>query len=102
MKTSSFSISACRLCRYYQPEGRRGGLCQQLGVPVKACWKPCALALEPFATSWKGLDVIWQKDELISSAELNVNCSTRESEQNLPHGNGVVQRESLTAEMAIV
>jgi len=102
MKTSSFSISACRLCRYYQPEGRRGGTCQQLGVPVKACWKACSFALPPFATSWESLDVIWQKDQLINSQGFTLTCSTSGAEQNLPVKNGVAQRENVTAEMARV
>ncbi len=52
MKSQNFLTSACRYCRYYQPEGRRGGMCQQLGVQVQGSWKACALALPPFARSW--------------------------------------------------
>ncbi|WP_204105901.1 MULTISPECIES: hypothetical protein [Spirulina sp. CCY15215] len=48
-------ISACRHCRFYTPEGRRGGTCQKLNVPVQSCWKACSLAAHPFAT------VIWKK-----------------------------------------
>jgi hypothetical protein len=49
MKTSTFSTSSCRHCRYYRTEGRRGGTCQQLGGLVQAEWKACALAAHPFA-----------------------------------------------------
>ena len=42
-------ISACRYCRFYQIEGRRGGSCQRLGVPVQGSWQVCALAVSPFA-----------------------------------------------------
>lgn len=53
MKTSNCLISACRSCRYYSPEGRRGGQCQILGVPVQSSWKACSLAFPPFAPSWE-------------------------------------------------
>jgi hypothetical protein len=56
MKTPNALTSACRYCRYFQPEGRRGGLCQQLGAPVRGEWKACALALPPFAPSWEVLE----------------------------------------------
>ncbi len=51
--------SACKSCRFYTPEGRRGGNCQQLGVPVRGAWKACSLALPPFAPSWESLEEIF-------------------------------------------
>ena len=48
MKTINFLTSSCRYCRYYQPEGRRGGVCDRLEVPVESSWKACSLALPPF------------------------------------------------------
>ncbi len=64
MKSQNFLTSACRYCRYYQPEGRRGGMCQQLGVQVQGSWKACALALPPFARSWSGLEgvIVWSNE----------------------------------------
>ncbi|KZL49028.1 hypothetical protein A2T98_14840 [Nodularia spumigena CENA596] len=59
MKPIKFLTSACRYCRHYQPEGRRGGMCQQLGSPVQAGWKACSLALPPFAPSWETLEDAW-------------------------------------------
>jgi hypothetical protein len=59
MKPIKFLASACRYCRHYQPEGRRGGMCQQLGAPVQATWKACSLALPPFAPSWETLEDAW-------------------------------------------
>jgi len=55
---------ACRSCRFYTPEGRRGGNCQQLGVPVRSGWSACSLALPPFAPSWESLEEIfnWQNE----------------------------------------
>lgn len=58
MKPLNFLNSACRYCRCYKPEGRRGGMCQMLGVPVQGNWKTCTLALPAFASSWEGLERI--------------------------------------------
>lgn len=52
MKSVKDAISACRHCRFYHSEGRRGGSCQQLGVPVQGSWKSCSLAVQPFASQW--------------------------------------------------
>ncbi|UKP00057.1 hypothetical protein [Nostoc sp. UHCC 0870] len=59
MKPINYLTSACRYCRHYKPEGRRGGNCQQLGAPVQASWKACSLALPPFAPSWETLEDAW-------------------------------------------
>jgi hypothetical protein len=58
MKTSNFLTSSCRYCRYYETEGRRGGMCQQLGVPVRAGWKACSLAAAPFTNTWESLETV--------------------------------------------
>ncbi len=59
MKPNKHLTSACRYCRHYQPEGRRGGMCQQLSAPVQACWKACPLAIPAFAPSWETLEDAW-------------------------------------------
>jgi hypothetical protein len=59
MKPIKFLTSACRYCRHYKPEGRRGGLCQQLGAPVLGSWKACSFALPPFAPTWESLEDVW-------------------------------------------
>ncbi len=46
-----FVASCCSRCSHYTPEGRRGGHCDQLGVPVKGRWKACSLAVPVFLTS---------------------------------------------------
>ncbi len=56
MKTSNLLVSACRYCRYYKSEGRRGGTCQLLDVSVHGGWKACALAIPAFAPSWENLE----------------------------------------------
>lgn len=55
--------SACRHCRYYLPEGRRGGVCQQLSVLVQGQWKACSLAVSPFGSSWDNIEELplWQE-----------------------------------------
>ncbi len=60
MEEINFSTSACRFCRSYKPEGRRGGSCQRLGVPVQGSWKACTLASHPFETTLKKLEDIFQ------------------------------------------
>ncbi|HIK13345.1 MAG TPA: hypothetical protein IGS52_24315 [Oscillatoriaceae cyanobacterium M33_DOE_052] len=58
MSASNCFASACRYCRYFTPEGRRGGHCQQLGVPVQSKWKACCLAIPPFAPSWENTEAV--------------------------------------------
>jgi hypothetical protein len=66
MKTANSSISACRNCRYYVAEGRRGGHCNQLSVAVQSAWKACSLAIPPFAPAWDNLEeiIVWQRKAL--------------------------------------
>ena len=58
MKTPKFLTSACRYCRYYKPEGRRGGTCQLLGVQVQASWKACHVAIPTFKPAWESLGMV--------------------------------------------
>lgn len=69
MKTLSCATSACRYCGHFIPEGRRGGNCEQLGVPVRGGWKACSLAIPAFAPSWEGLPgvILWQSESLTLS-----------------------------------
>ncbi|HIK09406.1 MAG TPA: hypothetical protein IGS52_03935 [Oscillatoriaceae cyanobacterium M33_DOE_052] len=53
MQTVNNPVSCCRGCRHYQLEGRRGGFCHQLNVPVQANWKACPVASPSFTTPWK-------------------------------------------------
>jgi hypothetical protein len=66
MKSLNCLTSSCRHCRYYVPEGRRGGHCRQLNVAVQSAWKACTLALPPFAPAWESLEGImaWQQKAL--------------------------------------
>ncbi|MBD2234244.1 hypothetical protein [Phormidium tenue] len=67
MKSAQGRVSSCSRCRFYAPEGRRGGQCSQLGVPVESRWKPCPLAVPVFAPPLvpiKSLDLLPQPLEL--------------------------------------
>ena len=81
MNEIKFSTSTCRYCRFYQPEGRRGGSCQMLGVPVQSSWKVCALAASPFKATLKKLEDIFQL-ETVTSAD----CATSSTETSRMQG----------------
>ncbi len=49
MEPSPLSVSTCRFCAHYDPQGRRGGECRKLGVPVRGYWRACPLALAAFS-----------------------------------------------------
>ncbi len=66
MKKANFLTSACRCCRNYTPEGRRGGTCELLGAPVKAGWKACVYACPPFAGTWDSLEEIVHLENSLS------------------------------------
>ncbi|MDX2243479.1 MAG: hypothetical protein NW224_22590 [Leptolyngbyaceae cyanobacterium bins.302] len=68
MKHSSAAISACRHCRFYSPQGRRGGYCKKLNVSVKGQWEACSLATPPFAATWRELEsiTVWTQKALIA------------------------------------
>ncbi len=68
------TCESCRYCRYFTPEGRRGGYCEQLGVPVQSKWKACMLALPPFAPSWETLEqsIAWQPKPFMVEEELTL------------------------------
>lgn len=72
MKSINFLTSACRYCRHYNPEGRRGGNCQQLGAPVQGHWKACSLAIPAFAPSWETLEGVWSLPEAIPVVTSNL------------------------------
>lgn len=77
MKTLNCTTSACRHCRFYKPEGRRGGYCQQLSAPVQGFWKACSLAIPPFAPSWENLgeNINWREEALTLPTVLTLKYS---------------------------
>jgi hypothetical protein len=40
---------ACSKCRFFQPDGRYYGSCDQMHVIVKGEWQACHLALRAFS-----------------------------------------------------
>ncbi|MBD1824660.1 hypothetical protein H6F51_19510 [Cyanobacteria bacterium FACHB-DQ100] len=53
MNNNDALTSICRHCRFYSPEGRRGGHCNQLNVAVQSTWKSCSLATPIFEPEWE-------------------------------------------------
>lgn len=95
MKTLKIVTSACRYCRYYQPEGRRGGMCQVLEVPVQGQWKACALALPAFTPAWKELEEIMTSSD--EAPTLAASCP-RVAAQNVSHLSSPVKTSNSTYE----
>ncbi|MGJ5676688.1 MAG: hypothetical protein ACR9NN_24310 [Nostochopsis sp.] len=81
MKNVKYLTSACKYCRYYQPEGRRGGMCQQLGAPVQASWKACSFALPPFAPSWEKLEDVWSLPDATPALISDINKSATQKDE---------------------
>jgi hypothetical protein len=57
MKPMRSRASFCSHCRHYTPEGRRGGQCGLLNVPVKGRWQSCSMAMPVFKTPLPVLEV---------------------------------------------
>lgn len=58
MNATQSGISCCQRCRYYASQGRRGGHCEQLSVPVQGKWSPCPLAAPFFVGSVNTMDTV--------------------------------------------
>jgi hypothetical protein len=76
MDATPLDISCCQRCRYYTLEGRRGGHCSQLNVPVQGSWQPCSLGAPVFLQPLPDLDAIpiWREE----MAVLKVRSQTTE------------------------
>jgi hypothetical protein len=99
MKMPNVLTSACRYCRYFQPEGRRGGLCHQLGAPVRGDWKACALALPPFAPSWETLEemvILSEGEQRLLNSKVS-NCSLDYLEAQLAEEQDSASTKMVTA-----
>ena len=96
MKPNSCSTSACRYCRFYNPEGRRGGVCSQLNVSVKAHWKSCQFACPVFNKDWQTLPEI-----AILEKSYTLGCATPSTDINSEHINIDKQKEEYDSEEII-
>jgi hypothetical protein len=54
--TSEIATAVCRNCRFYEPNGHRGGVCSQFQVPVSGSWSTCRLAMPAFVPDWHVLE----------------------------------------------
>lgn len=77
MESLNSPATTCQHCRHYTPQGRRGGMCQRLSVPVTSSWKSCPLMVPPFAPSWERLEemvrwapgsLVWQPAQAVEAA----------------------------------
>lgn len=76
MNPSDSTISACRHCRHYVPEGRRGGNCAQLNAFVQGSWKSCSLALPVFAPNWQFERIMTLQSEPIERLPVPISNSS--------------------------
>jgi hypothetical protein len=82
MEETNILNLSCRHCRYYQPEGRRGGSCKQLGVSVDSKWKACTLASFPFENVFPDLDTTLTTLEEIVYLETALSLSYKSYKNN--------------------
>ena len=70
MTNQNCLTSACRYCRFYRPEGLRGGACQQLGVSVHSDWTACQLALPAFANAWNNAEELTSANRQVETPQV--------------------------------
>ena len=83
MKETKFLNMACRHCRYYQSEGRRGGSCQKLGgVSVDSNWEACTLSCSPFDRALTNLETTLTTLEEIVHLETAFSLPSKSDNKN--------------------
>ena len=92
MKEINSLTSACRHCRFYKPQGRRGGSCQMLGVPVEGSWKACTLASSPFTTTLKKLEDIFHLEALSEESCRNISTEISQIKTKDNYQTAVIQK----------
>ncbi|MEL7408466.1 MAG: hypothetical protein AAFN00_16180, partial [Cyanobacteria bacterium J06558_2] len=98
MNQINFSTSACRYCRYYKPQGRRGGECKMLGVAVQSNWKACALASSPFKTTLTKLEDIFQLSTPITLNSAPQPAPSKSNVSSLENSQPVIAPQRKTAD----
>jgi len=106
MKTThipALTCQHCRNCRYFVPEGRRGGNCEQLGVLVRGAWKACSLSIPAFAPSWEVIEGIamWQAENLRVSEVVALESLPDVAAVGAPTENRISQSEAIPEELAV-
>lgn len=78
MNVCQSGVSSCQRCRFYTLEGRRGGYCSQLGVPVQAKWSACALAVPFFVDALTPVAKlpVWSQEVDVTSPEPSLSESS--------------------------
>ncbi len=78
MDSSDNSVTTCRLCHHYSPEGRRGGFCKKLDVPVLSQWDACSLAAHPFDSACQSINMLntLLHESLLESTSIGHNAET--------------------------
>ncbi len=84
MKIANCLTSSCRYCRYYKTEGRRGGMCQQLGVLVQARWKSCNLSCPTFTDYNNQGEIALLEKSFSLGCATPKNASVSETSKNMP------------------
>jgi hypothetical protein len=56
MSAAKSPISACRYCRFYQPEGLHRGKCDRLNASVESDWEACSLSSPAFTPNWDSVE----------------------------------------------
>ncbi len=85
MNRSSSPTFLCRHCRYYAPQGRRGGHCNKLNVAVKSQWEACSLVASPFTSAWKELgDIMLWPQKVLELQEAIVGHGNEGVEEDCP------------------
>jgi hypothetical protein len=93
MTNQNCLTSVCRYCRFYRPDGLRGGACEQLGVSVHSDWTACQLALPAFASTWNNAEELatanWQVDlpQVITAKEQITTVSNLDRKNTLVGSN---------------
>lgn len=95
MKSSDPIASAYRYCRYYMPEGRRGGNCSQLSVSVQGSWTACSLARPVFAPTWDFTQIRVWKEELLPTS---LSTSSESNTENLRETSCPIVLEMVSSE----
>lgn len=97
MKSPDSPAKACRHCRHYTVEGRRGGQCAQLNALVQGSWTACSLAAPVFVPTWDFTRiVVWQDEPLTAQPELiSVGTASEFVEQNCVEQHSAVRSSHL-------
>lgn len=69
-QTLSTKAINCRHCKHFNPEGRRGGNCQLLGVLVRGSWQACSTSALAFSPAQSRLEKKVTQPEKLQIAQL--------------------------------